>query len=78
MYDFVDAAAPLRRVRQQHSPVFVVGHERDKGGMLGVDEPSELQYVEEVAWETMVGTAADGDQWLYWSGPLEVSLSQRG
>ena len=75
VYDFVDDAQPLSHVRQQSSPVFVVGHERDKGGMLGVDAPTKLKYLPSVTWETMLSTAADDDEWLYWTGLLEVRVS---
>jgi hypothetical protein len=74
VYDFVDDAQPLPHVRQQDSPVFVVGHERDKGGMLGVDAPTKLRYLPSVTWDTMLSTAADDDQWLYWTGLLEVCI----
>jgi hypothetical protein len=56
---------------QTASPVFVLGHERDRGGMLGAQADLPVQYVD-VYLKDFLQSVFDKDTYLYWTGPCSV------
>jgi hypothetical protein len=68
--------------RVQFEPVFVLGNDRDKGGMLGSSHDRPLTYANLTLGEFLRSTF-QGDLWLYWTGELsyfekEMKLTSLG
>ena len=61
----------LNGSRLQNSPVFVLGRERDKGGMLGKDSDLEVSYVN-VYLKDFLHSMFDKDTYMYWTGPCAL------
>ena len=59
----------LPGVRWQPEPVFVLGNERDKGGMLGSADDRPLRYFNSSVGQ-FLNSLADPAQFRYWSGEL--------
>lgn len=61
----------LNGSRLQSSPVFVLGHERDKGGMIGSESDLEVSYVNAYL-KDFLNAVFDKDTYLYWTGPCSI------
>lgn len=61
----------LNNARYQTTPLYVLGHERDKGGMIGGknDRYKALAYTD-VPLDYFLKTASHDKKWLYWKGEL--------
>ena len=59
----------LNGTRWQPEPVFVLGQEREKGGMLGSPKDQPLSYTN-VTLSQFVAATFDEHNWLYWTGEL--------
>jgi len=59
----------LNGTRWQPEPVFVLGQEREKGGMLGSPKDHPLSYTN-VTLSQFVTSTFDEKNWLYWTGEL--------
>ena len=61
----------LNGTRWQPEPVFVLGQERDKGGMIGSEQDLPLSYTN-ITMEQFLSATLNPHNWLYWTGELSV------
>ena len=59
---------------QTLSPVFVLGYERDKGGMLGKESDLPVSYVD-VYLKDFLQSVFEKDTFMYWTGPASTVKS---
>ena len=58
-----------------NDPIFVLGHEREKGGMIGSRRDSPLMYANLTLFKFLKSTFAPNN-WLYWTGELSYMEEQ--
>ena len=58
-----------------NDPIFVLGHEREKGGMIGSRRDSPLMYANITLFKFLKATFAPNN-WLYWTGELAYMEEQ--
>ena len=58
-----------------NDPIFVLGHEREKGGMIGSRRDSPLMYANLTLFKFLKATFAPNN-WLYWTGELAYMEEQ--
>lgn len=63
--------------RLQKQPVFVLGHDRDKGGMLGSRHDHPVAYINTTL-DEFLKTSLRSDLWFYWTGGLDTWEQQLG
>ncbi|RYH02447.1 hypothetical protein EON65_47935, partial [archaeon] len=71
-WDLLDIARhniPLSNCRLQYEPVFVLGQEREKGGMLGSSHDQPVLYTNITLKEFLISTLKPS-LYLYWTGQL--------
>lgn len=69
--DNLNATAILQGCRWQKDPVFVLGQDRDKGGMLGSAHDRNLIYTD-VPFSDFLHSIFDSNTYLYWTGELDA------
>lgn len=66
---FSKSKTMLAATRMQHEPVFVLGHEKDKGGMLGSTHDRPLSYADITLGDFLQSTFRK-QVYYYWTGEL--------
>eukprot|EP01031_Cornospumella_fuschlensis_P040516 gene40516-49385_t len=69
LLDIASKAVPLPNCRLQYEPVFVLGQEREKGGMLGSSHDQPVLYTN-ITLKDFLVAALKPSLYLYWTGQL--------